>query len=421
MRTGPRGALDSLHGVFVLGAGFSKAISDEMPLTAELREAIARTTHLRVPQDLEGWLSFLAEPQPYLRLEANLENRAQFLRVARKLAAVIRDQQRRVHRAPPPEWLVRLVTLWYSYGSKVLSLNYDTLVESVARELGFRPDSLGPRGSVPLLKLHGSVDESWDPEIRADVFGPEGEGPGWNIPNRPQTTIRWHDYERFDPFIVPPVTTKSSFYDIPVLRDRWLRSASVIGDASTVTLLGYSMPIADYSTARLLTDPRSEAASGDDRQRGYVIADINNTLVSERLISLGVEGTPWSIGGPTPIQQYVDDVTAAVTERIVESLQYDLECGAIKPSTPVKVLASFGTRRRGLGLPDPALFLGDTFPGDLTVERFLQITEQSSPWLMLSDRPAVRIEAEGSAEEVVMGIVLSPSEDDIAHLGPDDD
>jgi hypothetical protein len=79
---------ESTPEVPVLGAGFSKALSDRMPTTDELGNLV-REEYLdgevgeNAPEHFtdgrfETWLSRLAEDQAYLLPEANLRNRARF-------------------------------------------------------------------------------------------------------------------------------------------------------------------------------------------------------------------------------------------------------------------------------------------------------------------------------------------------------
>src|SRR4051794_4170666 len=79
--------------VFILGAGFSKAISRDMPLLAELSSAVA---HQMAPNDghvpflsenIELALTFLAQPQPWMSEGTRHRNRAAFLDVTETIAA----------------------------------------------------------------------------------------------------------------------------------------------------------------------------------------------------------------------------------------------------------------------------------------------------------------------------------------------
>ena len=64
--------------VFLLGAGFTKAISVEMPLLGELSSQI-KESEIDLPSplstlgdNLELWLSHLSRPHPWLRESSNL-------------------------------------------------------------------------------------------------------------------------------------------------------------------------------------------------------------------------------------------------------------------------------------------------------------------------------------------------------------
>ena len=92
--------------VFVVGAGFSRAVSDQMPLTDELGEAALerlrsvlppRLALERLPKGMnfEAWLSQLAGDQPYLSDAENAENRAAFLRFSEEIARLSARESRR--------------------------------------------------------------------------------------------------------------------------------------------------------------------------------------------------------------------------------------------------------------------------------------------------------------------------------------
>jgi hypothetical protein len=186
--------------VFILGAGFSKAICEDMPLLNELYGATAayRTAHgqyvdlgtgeseeaesPRFAEDLELLLSFLAQEQPWLTEAENFRNRAEFLEVSRAIAAIILDSQNFALRDEMPDWLADLVKAWHRDQAAVITFNYDALVEKAASAMFIEkeqrlPYSLlypvpitnillrraGTLGAEPietfrLLKLHGSLN-----------------------------------------------------------------------------------------------------------------------------------------------------------------------------------------------------------------------------------------------------------------------
>jgi hypothetical protein len=86
--------------VVILGAGFSKALAEAMPLTDELGEdvleKVVQGSALRLPErfsggQFEAWLSRIAEDQPDLSVADNLANRALFQRCSEALASVLND------------------------------------------------------------------------------------------------------------------------------------------------------------------------------------------------------------------------------------------------------------------------------------------------------------------------------------------
>ena len=101
--------------VFILGAGFSRAVSPRLPLTDELGNACLAIDDLggdrRVPDGgftggtFETWLSGLAEPQPYLSEQQNLENQALYLRFSDAIATVLGERVCEALRHPAPRWL----------------------------------------------------------------------------------------------------------------------------------------------------------------------------------------------------------------------------------------------------------------------------------------------------------------------------
>src|SRR5260370_35078036 len=101
--------------VLVLGAGFSRAVSDLLPLTDELGNLILGRLGSRTPRFERGyfetWLSRLAEVQPDLTESRNLENRALFLRIADSLYSILREREAEALRTGAPSWLLRLMGL----------------------------------------------------------------------------------------------------------------------------------------------------------------------------------------------------------------------------------------------------------------------------------------------------------------------
>lgn len=267
--------------VIIAGAGFSRSISDAMPLTDELGRAATDNAEILDAPGFDGgtfetWLSRLAEPQPYLTEIENLQNQVNFQRLSQAIHDVLRAAQNEVLASGMPEWLRRFVVALHYRRAAVITFNYDLLIEHALTNAGLwdfemnfsqgedvlwtemlgdlpgfppAPARLsGPlKETLSLLKLHGSLNWYWIP---TDSIG---------------TTLNFWDLEPADgdlhrylpgrvPFVVPPASLKSSYFRSPVLRQTWQTAAAALRAADRVALLGYSLPLTDQVAAGLLSD-----------------------------------------------------------------------------------------------------------------------------------------------------------------------
>ena len=306
--------------VLILGAGFSKAISDHMPLTGRLGEQaldILRAKGVSVPsrtfsnQQMEAWLSRLAEPQPDLSAAENAQNRALFLHMSVALRHVLLESQRDTHGGDLPWWLRRLVGALHFSKSVAITFNYDTLVESAVGasnlfdDEGHRVSSsdlvknmpplrqvaggglrFGPQPaeSFRYLKLHGSIDTFWTPgDISGASIGRWAVGGTWGAPRITSEEERRQLLPGTEPYIVPPAAAKSAFYANPLARELWQTAARALTDATRVTLVGYSLPMTDLVTSGMLGD--ALAAGG----ASVTIVNPGAADVADRVEALGVD------------------------------------------------------------------------------------------------------------------------------------
>lgn len=322
---------DSERTVFLLGAGFSKAVGPEMPTMPELGSELARqlserpgATRLlsdaerssvragKVPMNnLEVWLSSLATRQPFLREADNLRRRAVFLEVSEIINEIIRYRETEVRKRPIPLWLQRIVAVWHAMETTVLSLNYDLLIESVVRALVLRggdhraqpvhladgvPPELPEKGqrfgdepsrTFALRKLHGSInwfgrDGSHDlfSIVRIDSLVPgwAASAPG-SISRTSAATV-----EGLNPILLPPVADKGSLYGNPTIGSLWRSAHKELSKTNRVVIFGYSLPPTDASMLALLT----ETIRPDTR---IEVIDRTPQPVAKLLESLGVSRT----------------------------------------------------------------------------------------------------------------------------------
>jgi hypothetical protein len=85
--------------VFLLGAGFSKAVSTEMPITSELgraalglyklKDSISPEIRRLIEEDFENALVFLASDKPWLPESENLRHKALFLDLTKRLVSAV--------------------------------------------------------------------------------------------------------------------------------------------------------------------------------------------------------------------------------------------------------------------------------------------------------------------------------------------
>jgi len=354
--TGAAVSLGDGREALILGAGFSRAISEHMPLTDELGQMLAVAgpevfTGLSPGRSFERWLSHRAEPQPYLSASENLKRQAVFAQATVEIAKQVDAAIARALTEPLKSWLGTLIALWHLHECDVVTFNYDTLVECAVESLDFwdwrqggrvqwgsllnynPPGMAGsswdewdgsgaPYPTFRLWKLHGSVNWYWSPgdpsgasalRIRLPgVFGaPEPLGideAHWRAPGR----------ERL---LVPPSSLKSPYYANPVSREVWARASEGLADADVVTLIGYSLPVTDLTTAGMLTE-----AMAAGRVREVRIVDVEPAPIAGRVRALAPDHVSVVAfdGGENPVEVYVDQRLREAARRAVEQV-----CGAL--------------------------------------------------------------------------------------------
>src|SRR5579875_2497011 len=109
--------------VLILGAGFSKAIHQSMPVANHLGQKAYALANRRWPDlglrhdpefgdqyPFETWLSLLAQDLPHLREADNRHNATTFARLRDAMAEVLEDAEEEALRSEPPDWLYLLIT-----------------------------------------------------------------------------------------------------------------------------------------------------------------------------------------------------------------------------------------------------------------------------------------------------------------------
>ncbi len=304
--------------VFILGAGFSKAVAANFPLAADLLKPIRTRlsdqlgagVQRRGGEGFEQWLSRLAEDQPYLPPDTNLERAAAFQRVSTEVGKILTDHENTALGNSEPEWLAKLIATWHIRHATVVSFNYDNLVEAavltqqswlqvtehdILRRLPPLPPSLMSEEAPArvsssvghtfrLLKLHGSISWYWD----------DGDNGGATLqrwpyigqflePRGDQTEDIARQFPGRVPFIAPPSATKSKYLGNRVLRDFWREALYALQKAENVYFLGYSVPPQDQAAMSLIIE------GVGDRKPQIHILDIDADTVRGNLANLLVD------------------------------------------------------------------------------------------------------------------------------------
>lgn len=269
---------------FLLGAGFSHAVSSVMPTMSTVLETLknlaareqwelAPVFDLSSADELESWLDSLATPMPFRSESENAEATALYLRIAEWLGRYFKALEAQAFQVGHPEHLVDLLRHWQTSRSTVVTLNYDTIIE---RCVETRRDDIGVSGgllaantirSVPLsptsaymgigrlggdvapdgfrlAKLHGSIDWQYS--------GGSGRGQPIYAIDTDHDDEGQRGLAQMVPYIIPPCFTKTSMFDHEVIRQNWQIARRGIRRAEELVVMGYSLPSADTAVVHML-------------------------------------------------------------------------------------------------------------------------------------------------------------------------
>lgn len=351
--------------VFILGAGFSRAISEHMPLTDELGSACSALVPSSAVQDFpsnragnfENWLSQIAEEQPYLNTSTNLSNQALFYSIGSAIAEVLQRRTQTVLREGWPQWFPVLLRAMHFTRSTAITFNYDTLVEcAVASNILFEWGMHQPvpwtelTGDIPswppgdvrwgsepyetfrLLKLHGSLNWYWSEGDATGVSVARRDLPGRFGAAEPyfEEDRRRHLPGRV-PFIVPPASAKSVYYRNPISKEMWQQAALNLRLADEVVLIGYSLPLTDLTVGAML---RSAVASSEAK---LTVVDLQPDAVAERLQQLGIKSSRITTVGPTDSQSAIERYCLHWTNDISTTAAAELFANGA-PTAPMAVV-----------------------------------------------------------------------------------
>jgi hypothetical protein len=258
---------------FLVGAGFSRCIAAAMPLLADLIPVAERVVGARSPKllrrlqrlgpNIELWMSYVAQPHPWLDDADALYNQSIFARLSTEIAKEVLSKQNIAVQSAPPTWLSDLVGIWHANRAVVISLNYDTLVEKALMLKEDIPGVFAYQVPVPpidtrsgltsygeerkptmkLFKLHGSINWYYHgPRARsADIYDVLFHAE-WL---QDDLKGRSDDIGGTQPLVVPPVLAKDPYFVNDTLHEQWIVAGNEAAGADRLFLLGYSLPTSD--------------------------------------------------------------------------------------------------------------------------------------------------------------------------------
>lgn len=272
--------------LYILGAGFSKALHERMPITNDLGNDVAelfkkqkhRKCGYEKEESFEDWLSMASQELPYLDSSENRQRAADLQLMLSLIATVIEQRSQSLESVPP--WLTTLISRWNSEHARIITFNYDMLLEKSINmvrptiklkgkdhklygdEVVFpRPQTdltgtweeqsiqSAKEGSMQIMKLHGSLNWYWAPD---DQIGqtlrriPVRKGLG------KQDVDVNHSTSGLERFLIPPLSGKSAYYRPYLTRALWCDALAAVRHAESITFMGYSLPMTDRVTVELL-------------------------------------------------------------------------------------------------------------------------------------------------------------------------
>lgn len=118
-----------------------------------------------------------------------------------------------------------------------------------------------------LIKLHGSLDWLYINEANSIKFLKEDE-------------VR--EYSEFcQPFIIPPISDKNTFYNQNIIERQWAKAHKAISQAEEIYIIGFSFPMTDLSAKFLF-----QSALRGNNAKIYVINPDNSEDLKNRYIEI---------------------------------------------------------------------------------------------------------------------------------------
>ncbi len=271
--------------VYILGAGFSKAIDNSMPTTDELGRRISerlkeqgRESSYHEKDSFEDWLSIQVQDLPFLDYGENLKRRSEAYDLIQAIGSVLDEIVEKVSLDKP--WLEKLIRVWHAEKAIIITFNYDTLLERAINQyglhvsmypehgdFGFEPISgdsvvfpsprklvvhsskdeiLASDRSMQIIKLHGSLNWYWPGD---DTPGAEVRLPMVETSEDRMLSAYTLGLKRL---LIPPASNKNNYYSHLFSQTLWMNAYKKIKEADRICFMGYSLPKTDFAVNEML-------------------------------------------------------------------------------------------------------------------------------------------------------------------------
>ena len=295
--------------VFLLGAGFSKAVCKAMPTMMELFDRLghwvgspgwfSKEAYEYASGNVEALLSYYAIPSPQDDPPELLHKKRVTALLEKEIGTLLRDCENKGATDGLNPNAERLLVKWHQERTHILTTNYDTLVERIASKKIFpkadgKKDSLFYTDLYPipitnavardggmvissnypdtftLYKLHGST--TWYKSVSESTFDPiYGLSHDRDENGRNRKFVA--DKRRF---IVPPVYDKSSLLNHESIRNLWWQANNyALRQADNIYVIGYSLPETDAAMQTLLWEGSQTETSAKDHMKALYVVDVD--------------------------------------------------------------------------------------------------------------------------------------------------
>jgi len=246
--------------IFLLGAGFSRALMPSMPLMKDFNEKLLSDSRWKQWADIgnfEEVMTYLSERSPWENQATSLRKRADFLDLSLQIAKIVNEAHGSF--VPIAAEIRQLVESMHINVTPILSLNYDLLLEGLFSIFNFPTGDLYPvplthhlardgssvitdqrTKTAKLFKLHGSV--SWYYSGGESFMGETiYHVPYWPLPEDTSASMILDKV----PLIVPPTLHKSTFFKSETIEALWRLAGMSLWSANRLIVIGYSVPTSD--------------------------------------------------------------------------------------------------------------------------------------------------------------------------------